>query len=364
FWGEGRAVKRAKTLNEGAGEVIAVSAQSVDPSREGKLIHTQGRAQTDETLADPSFGIEAPGALALQREVEMYQWIEESKSEERKKLGGGTETVTTYTYHKDWSSSSHASSSFKDSQGHENPSFPVSADAWRATTVNLGAMTLGESLSLQINRSESRDVNETDLQRVPAELRANLRAVNGRFYWGDDPSSPRVGDARIGFKTIQPTDVTVVGQQRGSNLDSYKTKVGGTIALLSYGAKTPEEMFDAAKAANSTLSWILRAVGFFVIFLGFLSIFKPLSVMADVVPFLGNLMEKGTFFLSLLCAAIVTLITIAVGWIFFRPLLGVALFALAAGLTFWILKRSRKPAMVPAPAPSFVPPPPPPPPPG
>jgi hypothetical protein len=361
FWGEGRAVKRAKTLTEGSGEVVAVSSQSVDAAREGKLVHTQGRAQTDETLVDPRFGIEAPGALRLQREVEMYQWIEDSKSEERKKLGGGTETVTTYTYRKDWSSSSHSSSSFKETSGHENPSFPVSEDTWRATTINLGAMTLGDSLSFQINRSESRDVTDADLQRVPDELRSSLRTVNGRFYWGNDPSSPQVGDVRVSFNTIQPTEVSVVGQQRGTRLDSYKTRVGGTIALLSYGAKSPEEMFEAAKAANSALSWVLRAVGFFVILLGFSSIFKPLSVMMDVVPFLGNLMEKGTFFLAFLCAAIVSLVTIAVGWIFFRPLLGIVLLAAAAGLVFWLLQRSRKPAMEPVATPSFVPPPPPPP---
>ena len=32
----------------------------------------------------------------------MYQWVEDSKSETQKTLGGGEETVTTYTYKKEW----------------------------------------------------------------------------------------------------------------------------------------------------------------------------------------------------------------------------------------------------------------------
>ncbi len=363
FWGEGRAVKRAKTLKEGAGDVVAVSATQVDTAREGSLIHVSGRAETSETLVDGRFGVQEVGALALHRDVEMYQWIEESRSEEKKKLGGGTETVTTYTYRQDWSSSRQDSSRFKEPGGHENPQLPFSNERWEVQTVQLGSWTLAPSLAGQIGRTEERPVDAEDLTRVPEQLRAELRAVNGAFYWGRDPSSPEIGDTRVRFKRVPAAEVSVVGQQRGSVIDSYKTKVGGTIALLAYGAKSADEMFEAAKAANTTLTWILRFVGFIVILFGFLSIFKPLSVILDVVPFLGNLMEKGVFLVSLVAASIVALIAIALGWIFFRPLLGIALLVAAGGLVFWILKASRRGAAQPAPAPSFTPPPPPPPPP-
>ena len=51
----------------------------------------------------------------------MYQWKEHESRETRKKLGGGTETVTTYEYKKEWASGRIDSSSFKKTDGHESP---------------------------------------------------------------------------------------------------------------------------------------------------------------------------------------------------------------------------------------------------
>lgn len=102
FWNEGRAVQTAKSLKEGAGAVVSVQAQTVDPANNGKLVHVSGTATTKETLRDGEFMVSAQG-LRLRRVVQMYQWQERSRSETKKKLGGGTETVTTYTYSKIWS---------------------------------------------------------------------------------------------------------------------------------------------------------------------------------------------------------------------------------------------------------------------
>ena len=82
FWNEGRAVKRYKTLKEGAGAVVAVSADKVDSANEGKLVHLSGEATTSETLQDEKYGISA-NALRLRRSVEMYQWKESTSTEKK-----------------------------------------------------------------------------------------------------------------------------------------------------------------------------------------------------------------------------------------------------------------------------------------
>lgn len=97
WWNEGQAVTTARSLKEGARDVVSVLAERVDAGNEGKPIHTSGEATTSETLVDPVCGVQVQ-AIALRRKVEMYQWQESSRSETRKKLGGGEETVTTYTY--------------------------------------------------------------------------------------------------------------------------------------------------------------------------------------------------------------------------------------------------------------------------
>ena len=92
FLNEGRAVKRYKTLKEGGGAVISVAIDKVDSANQSKLIHLTGKAVTEGTLVDQTFDVSTK-AIKLMRVVEMYQWQQESQSEEKKKLGGGTETL-------------------------------------------------------------------------------------------------------------------------------------------------------------------------------------------------------------------------------------------------------------------------------
>ncbi len=358
FWNEGRTVKRAKSLDEGASAVISVDAFELDGANEGRLVHFSAEAVTDETLSDPLFGQSYP-VLKLHRKVEMYQWREKSESEKKKKVGGGTRTETTYSYSKEWSSSAMDSDDFERPQGHENPPWELSGQSWEARSIVAGAYELSKAFTDDINRSTPVTLTEDDLAMIPGSLRDRLRLFGDTFYLGSDPSSPAIGDLRVSFSVVMPTDVTVIGQQQGSQVTPYRTRAGGSLAMLDYGTVPAEQMFEAAQSANTFLSWVLRVVGFVVIFFGFATILKPLSVFADVVPLVGNLVAKGIGFVSFMLAAPVALSTIAVGWIFYRPLLGITLFAAAAGLVVWLFMRGRgKPAAAPP-----VPPPPPPPPP-
>ena len=96
FWNEGRAVTDTKTNEEGAASVVEAAAGEVDPSQEGKLVHVVGEATTQDVLSDGEYGVSAT-AIRLAREVEMYQWVEDSETHEEKKLGGKIERTTTYT---------------------------------------------------------------------------------------------------------------------------------------------------------------------------------------------------------------------------------------------------------------------------
>src|SRR5437879_6781085 len=72
FWNEGRAVQTEKSLNEGSKAVMTSPADKVDATFEGKLVHMNGMATTDETLTDPDFHVSAPKAIKLIRDTEMY----------------------------------------------------------------------------------------------------------------------------------------------------------------------------------------------------------------------------------------------------------------------------------------------------
>ena len=358
FWNEGRAVKTYKTLKEGGGAVISVLADQVASNNEGKLIHLSGKATTEDILTDSVFGV-SENALRLRRNVEMYQWQESSESETKKKLGGGTETVTTYSYSKGWEDNVISSSSFKKPEGHENPgSMPYVAEEQTASQVTLGAFALSSSQVNRINQFAPLSVG-SDTQS-PENLDSRMtRQANG-FYLGDNPASPQVGDVRIQFESVAPTEVSIVAQQNGSGLRAYHAQAGGDIELLQVGMHTAEVMFQKAQSDNTILTWALRAVGFVLMMIGLSMIFKVFSVLADVLPFLGSIVEAGTGFIAFLLAGVLSLITIAVAWIVFRPLLGIILLVIAVGLIVLIggkIKAGRKARAVP---PGAVPPPPPP----
>lgn len=351
FWNEGRSVETYKTLKEGGKSVISVSADRVDPANAGKLVHLTGKAVTGATLADPDFGVSAQ-ALKLGRVVEMYQWKEQKDSKTEKKLGGSEETVTTYTYTKVWSTDAINSADFKKPEGHQNPgSMPYRSTGWVAEPITLGAFTLSRSLAEQINNFTPLALGAN--AALPAGREGKLE--NGGMYLGKNPGSPAIGDMRVSFKVVNPTDVSIVSRQIEDTFEPFQANAGGTIDLLQTGVFSAASMIKTAQKSNTVLTWILRGVGFLLMFIGLALMLKPLSVLADVLPILGSIVGAGTGFISFLLAAVLSATTVAVAWIVYRPVIGILLLAAAAGVIFLIKGRlsaakAKKLATAPIPA--------------
>lgn len=341
-WNEGRAVERYKTLKEGGGTVVSVDSAAVDSGKQGELVHTTGFATSKDQPTDPEFGVSSEG-LKLTRTVEMYQWKENTKKETQKKLGGGTETVTTYTYVKDWSEQHKDSSKFKKPEGHTNPpELPFKSTTFSAKPVALGAFTLANSQVDMIGGAEP--VTFPSDYEVPEKIGENTLS-GSTIYIGDDPSAPAVGDLRVRFEEVPEKDISLVAAQVNNGFEPYQAKAGGTINLLQTGTVSAAAMFQTAQDSNKVLTWILRGVGLFLMFIGFNMIMAPLSVIADVVPFIGNLVGAGTMFVAILLTAVAGLVTIAIAWIVFRPLLAVILLVGAGAAVYLIFSKTKaKPA--------------------
>lgn len=340
FWNEGRTVKNKRALNEGEKAVISVDAASVSASNEGKLVHFSGMATTNDSLADEEFGI-ALVAIKLERKVEMYQWEEKEESVTKKKLGGSEETTTKYTYAKTWSSSLNKSDDFKKPEKHENPAeFPYSSSTMYASNVMVGGYQLPEGLIHSIPGSESLQVTKLGVDTIPD---ASLK--NSVIYVGKGTSAnPKIGDVKITYSIVKPTQVSIVGVQKANSIEPYIAKNGNTVLMLQGGSVPADQMFKTEKAANNKWGWILRLVGFLMISGGFGSIFKILSVIADVVPFIGNIVGFGTSLVSGILAFAISIIVIAIAWIYYRPVIGISLLVISAFALIWffvIAKRKK-----------------------
>lgn len=344
FWNEGRAVRTEKSLNEGRGAVVSVAADRVDPANNQKLVHITGKAVTAETLADPDFLI-AANAIKLRRNVEMYQWEEKKETSTRKKVGGGEERTTTYSYNKSWDSHPIDSSSFKESEEHLNPkAMAFDSREAQAEHVTVGAFTLTHSLLDKMSDFEPIAITDQHLAALPAELKAKLKLHNNTFYAGADPQAPQIGDTRVTFSAVNPADVSVVSKQTGTSFEPYKASAGMDIEMLKRGVFTAQAMFESALRENTMWTWILRAGGFFMMFLGLVLFFRPISVLGDVIPFVGSMLAFGTGLFAFVIAGVLSVGTVGVAWVVYRPVLGITLLSAALAILVWFAMSGRKKA--------------------
>lgn len=347
FWNEGNTVKTRKALEEGEGACVSVQSNAkVDPENEGKFVHMTGKADTKDVLVDEAFGISTT-AIKLVREVEMYQWKEEKHVKKEKNVGGSETTTTTYTYKMAWSSSAIDSSVFKEA-GHENPPMEFTEEKKIAQNVTFGAFRLNENQIASIGGVQPYMIPTNTVCPVPRTLiRGNVIYVpntetrNNPNNTRDVVAMPRLGDVRVTYTYVVPHDVSVIAKQKGDTFVAYTAKNGKKLQMLSDGIKEAAEMFADAHQANTIMCWLIRLGGFLLMFFGLQKVFKPFAVLGDVLPVLGNVVGMGTsivsFFISLPCA----LVTIAIAWLFYRPVLGIALLVAAGGTIVLFLKKKK-----------------------
>ncbi len=331
-WNEGRAVDAAVALDAGAALVVSVPADAVDPGNEGRLIHLSGLTTTTGPLTDPAFRITAEGALRLDRQVEMYQWHESKETRTEKSVGGGETTTTTYSYTKDWSSDPIESHEFARPQGHTNPSMPYQGLTIDARGARLGAFTLGAGQIEQIDAFEPLPPDHA------AAVPAGFRWMDTVLYRGATPDDPQLGDLRVSFQTVPNQTVSVVAAQIGATLAGFQGERGYLVELTQTGVHSAAAMFEQAKFDEAVLTWIMRAVGYVVMLIGVALMVGPIVWLASVLPFLGSIASVASVGLAFLVATPLTLATIAVAWLAYRPLIAVGLIVGAAVLVV-VIKR-------------------------
>ncbi|MEX2577936.1 MAG: TMEM43 family protein [Verrucomicrobiales bacterium] len=295
----------------------------------------------------------------------MSQFVERSRqglgSRSKNSIGGaviGLVLVVTYTYSREWREQPIDSSEFKEPEGHGNPvEMEYRSTVLLADDVSVGAFRLPEFLVARIGGAEPLEIRS--LESASEAVAAAGILSNGDVYFGSDPASPAVGDIRVGYAVVRPGPVSVVARQQGDTLVSYVAKTGGKVDLLERGTLSAEEMFRSARDRNKAMTWAIRVGGFFVLAIGFSMILRPLVVFADILPFLGRIVGAGTTAISFLLAAIAWTVIVSLAWILHRPILGIVILAVTAGLIVLAFKKLRKAdPVVPAASPPNDPPPP------
>ncbi|XP_068837756.1 transmembrane protein 43 isoform X1 [Capricornis sumatraensis] len=346
FTNEGRALKTATSLAEGLSLVVSPSSiHSVAPENEGRLVHIIGALRTSKLLSDPNYGVHLP-AVKLRRHVEMYQWVEREESREYTE-DGQVKMERKYSYNTEWRSEVVNSRNFDREIGHKNPS-AMAVESFTATApfVQIGRFFLSAGLIDKVDNFKTLSLSKLEDPHVDIIRRGDY------FYHSENPKYPEVGDLRVSFSyaglssddpDLGPAHVvTVIARQRGDQLVPYTTKSGDTLLLLHHGDFSAEEVFRREQKSNSLKTWGLRAAGWVAMFMGLNLMTRILYTLVDWFPIFRDLVNIGLKAFAFCVATSLTLLTVAAGWLFYRPLWALGIAGLA--LVPIIVARTRVPA--------------------
>lgn len=349
FWNEGNAVRTARALAEGAGQVVSVDSTALDPTLEGQLVHISGPLTLATPLVDTALNVTGPAqTVRLERKVEQFAWIEEKQSTTETKLGGGQEKTTQYTYRKDWTDTPASGAEFRLPEGHLNPPMPIRSKVIRQPEGTIGVFAVDDEIS-DLGGATPTLLTAEQAQKITRALSLEQppKLVAGQLVTSDDVTAPRLGDLRVSYHASTIDAASVVGVQRGGALVPYTAQNGREIYLIEQGLKTADEMFQSAVKTNTFKTWMLRIGLLLLLFLGFKALFGVVDVIASILPFLGWITASVTSLISLALTLGVGGTTMAIAWVYFRPLLALGILAVAlagAALSaYWLRKSAPEP---------------------
>lgn len=314
-----------------------IAASAVAAEMEGKLVAATGTLSTSEKLGDSGF-IRPGNYLALERSVEMYAWVEHTSSTTTKNTGGSSTTETTYRYEREWTSDPESSSSFRHPSGHENPKMPVKSQTWTVQNATLDAYTIDpQELTLPDTSAIKLD-EETTAASEPWH-------VDGEYLTNSaaSVSQPRLGDVRIRYLAVpDQIDVTLFGKTSGSQIVPFEIKGD---QLYRAFTENREQAIDTLNTEYKTWLWIMRLVGFLMMWIGLSLGFGPINAVLDILPFLGSMGRFLTGTLMFGIALVLSVLTILASIIAHNIFLLIGLLVIIVGGA-WLWGRARRPRLV------------------
>jgi hypothetical protein len=308
---------------------VSVNGASVDQSAEGKQVAVAGTLASDQLLGDTPYF--QPGAyIQLNRNAEMYAWVEKKESETKKEVGGSSTTKTTYTYEKQWTSSPENSNSFEVSAGHTNPSMAVKSDTFVVSSAKVGVYSIDPA---EISLPSAAEIKLNADNTAGAD---NQKLAGTYLFMGTGSiDNPQLGDIRISYRGVPAgINVTAFGKQQGSALVPYVTRNNDRLYRVFQTDR--EGAIAQMNTEYQVIGWILRLVGFLLMWIGLSMCFGPINAVLDVLPFLGSASRFLIGIVALPIALVLSIITIVISVLAHNILaLIVVLGLIVGGVMLW-----------------------------
>lgn len=376
---------------------VVVKADGSGNEGEGKLVAVTDKLAVTERVGDP--GMLAPGAyVELRRDVSMYAWIEKKETQTKKRLGGGSDVITTYTYQRDWTSSPADSESFNHPEGHENPRLDVRSAVFHPALAEVGGFSFAPA-EAKLPPATSIDVT-AEMVKLPAPPppiapAPSAKALPGKkpvpvkapppkkpdpkkaapadadadtdaaadtdadadtdaaaksnlpfrfiapalFRGAGTPERPVVGDVKVSYQAVTPGKLTTLyGTRQGKSVIPFVFE--GSDKLFRVVEGTHQEAMATLHNEHVTRTWAIRGLGFFMIWVGLALVIGPFNAVLDIVPFIGQAGRFVTGIVMFPIAALLAGTTIVISAIAHSTILLVGtLVVLVGGMVAFVVAR-------------------------
>lgn len=325
FWNEGRV-----NLAEVAAEADILAPTGSSTVKTGALVSVTGILSAAQLLGDGKF-LKPGNYIALDRKSEMYAWEEDEKTETRKNVGGSETRVTTYSYSKEWTENPEDSGSFEKSAEHYNPPKSIPSQVFKATGVKVG------QYKLEMDNPVLKIETPTNVSLSSGILIPNSGAtLSGQYLYQGRASlsNPNIGDIRISYLSLNAgVEGTIFGAFQSDRIVPYPAPRNISFYRLYPGSR--ETGIQQMATEHSIMTWILRGVGFLMMWFGSMMVFEPLSTLLDILPFLGSTSRGLIGVVTFVSSALLSGITILFGIVAFNPFLLIP----CVGIIFFLMIR-------------------------
>lgn len=303
--------------------LVAELTPSTASNLEGKLVHFSSVAHAHAPVQDLNTGATFD-ALVVNRKVEMFQWQEDEHSETEKQLGGGTRTINTYSYRRDWSDRLINSNGFTHSLGHANPtSMPIAAATMPAARVTVGSYVVPTDLLSKLQTSpQPLAISASVAAAAAGRLHDKTYAMQNVLYIGENPSAPQVGDLKISYHQASANSpVTVIAQKyKDTFVPFHPVKSKAAVYLIEPGDLKSGDMFKVTQKKQDEDLFGKRCLAALVMFVAILFIAMPVSQLFDTIPFIGDMFDRALVPSALALTGLINGILIAGIWLRYDPI--------------------------------------------
>jgi hypothetical protein len=360
------------------------NSQNYEPELNNKLVHVKGELETYNILSDSEIGVSVEKCLILERVVEIYDYVEEKQGDEYTyhknwvpsnglnieehparesvRMKRDTKFRRVYDYMKILSNEIFLGEYKLQSSLLQNLHCQKNINLSQQTSYlkyeDIKSLTKRENVEVEdsflkicarSNKNKIGDIRITyNVLEAPQQVTI-IALQNNQSLEPFDFDSKQDNNKLIEMsdnngqpknELAQPLLISDASRQKGVNAnDVNKSNDKGVVASIKHFMETDkrqiywifpghlelEECFENRKNLESQKTWIFRLIGFLMFTFGIYFFFAPLLALLSWIPILGTIVKFLFFVFSLLVGICFTILTIALAWLFYRPLLSALL---------------------------------------